>query len=66
MEDINIAAEQLAQQTQRFAAFTGTTNPNPEDRFVLVMGMAGSGKSTLIARCTGQDIPINNSLYSRT
>lgn len=60
-----MVAEQLTRQVQGFATFTGITRPNPEDRFFLVIGMVGSGKSTFIARCTGQDIPISDSRYSR-
>ena len=44
--------------------FTGLTKPNPYDRFILVMGMTGSGKSTFISRCTGKDVIVGHGLYS--
>lgn len=64
MIDIDAAAEHVADQAQRFSAFTGVTKPNPTDRFFLVMGMTGSGKSTFIGRCTGRDVTVGHSLYS--
>ncbi|KAJ5591974.1 uncharacterized protein N7459_002343 [Penicillium hispanicum] len=48
--DMKFAADQFADQAQRFSALTGLTRPNPRDRFFLVMGMTGSGKSTFISR----------------
>lgn len=63
--DINTATEELVDQAERFAAFTGIIQPNPEDRFFLVMGETGSGKSTFISRCTGKDIPVGDNLYLR-
>ncbi|KAJ6089840.1 hypothetical protein N7467_005056 [Penicillium canescens] len=64
--DIKSAAEQLADQARRFSVFTGLTKPNPYDRFILVMGMTGSGKSTFISRCTGKDVLVGHGLYSCT
>jgi ABC-type proline/glycine betaine transport system ATPase subunit len=54
----------VVSQTQRFAAFTGVTKPNPGDKFFLVMGMTGSGKSTFVGRCTGEDVTVGHGLYS--
>lgn len=54
----------VVSQTERFAAFTGVTKPSPNDRFFLVMGMTGSGKSTFIGRCTGEDVTVGHGLYS--
>jgi ABC-type proline/glycine betaine transport system ATPase subunit len=51
-------------QTQRVAAFTGITKPDPDDKFFLVMGMTGSGKSTFVGRCTGEDVTVGHGLYS--
>lgn len=62
--DMSFAADQFADQAQRFSAFTGLTKPHPRDRFFLVMGMTGSGKSTFISRCTGEDVDIGHGLYS--
>ncbi|KAJ5470619.1 hypothetical protein N7530_007976 [Penicillium desertorum] len=56
----------VVSQTQRFAAFTGVTKPNPGDKFFLVMGMTGSGKSTFVGRCTGEDVTVGHGLYSCT
>ncbi|KAL6858334.1 hypothetical protein ACO1O0_005795 [Amphichorda felina] len=36
--------------------------PRPEDVIVLIMGMTGSGKSTFISLCTGEDVPVGHSL----
>ncbi|KAJ5183852.1 hypothetical protein N7492_001468 [Penicillium capsulatum] len=58
-------AEQLVDQAERFAVFTGITKPNPENRFFLVMGETGSGESTFISRCTGKDVAVSDSLHSR-
>ena len=62
--DISFAAHQFADQAQRFSAFTGVNKPDPLDRFFLVMGMTGSGKSTFISRCSGKDVHIGHGLYS--
>ncbi|KAL2827117.1 hypothetical protein BJY01DRAFT_255785 [Aspergillus pseudoustus] len=66
MDVLNISANQLADQSQRFSAIAGLVQSNPEDRFFLVMGKTGSGKSTFIARCTGQDVTVGHGLYSCT
>ncbi|KAJ5794730.1 hypothetical protein N7457_001329 [Penicillium paradoxum] len=58
--------QSVANQAQRFAAFTGVTKPNPNDKFFLVMGMTGSGKSTFIGRCTGDDVTVGHGLWSCT
>lgn len=64
MGDIELAALQLADHAQRLSAFTGVTKPNARDRFFLVMGMTGSGKSTFVSRCTGKDATVSHGLYS--
>ncbi|KAJ5145889.1 uncharacterized protein N7515_000453 [Penicillium bovifimosum] len=53
-------------QTQRVAAFTGITKPDTRDKFFLVMGMTGSGKSTFVGRCTGEDVTVGHGLNSCT
>lgn len=62
--DLDAAATELNQQARCFAAFTGVVKPGPRDRFVIVMGMTGSGKSTLISSCTGTDVGIGHGLRS--
>lgn len=64
MDDLDLAAESLADKVQRFSAFIGVTKPTPRDKFFLVMGMTGSGKSTFVARCTGQAVTVGHGLYS--
>ncbi|OBT70767.1 hypothetical protein VF21_10215 [Pseudogymnoascus sp. 05NY08] len=66
MDVLNAAAQQLIDEAQRFSAFTGLVKPNPEDRFFLVMGKTGSGKSTFVARCTGEEVTVGHGLYSCT
>jgi hypothetical protein len=66
MDVLNLSAEQLVDQALRFSAITGLTRSSAEDRFFLVMGKTGSGKSTFIARCTGQDVTVGHGLYSCT
>ncbi|KAH7010113.1 P-loop containing nucleoside triphosphate hydrolase protein, partial [Ilyonectria destructans] len=66
MDDLDLAAESLADKVQRFSAFIGVTKPTPRDKFFLVMGMTGSGKSTFVARCTGHAVTVGHGLYSCT
>ncbi|KAL3461860.1 hypothetical protein BJX64DRAFT_150083 [Aspergillus heterothallicus] len=66
MDVLSVSANQLVDRAQRFSAITGLVRSNPEDRFFLVMGKTGSGKSTFIARCTGQDVTVSHGLYSCT
>ncbi|KAF4965619.1 hypothetical protein FSARC_6606 [Fusarium sarcochroum] len=40
--------------------------PQPTDIFIAVMGMTGSGKSTFISLCTGQDVPVGHNLQACT
>ncbi|KAJ5169243.1 uncharacterized protein N7482_004837 [Penicillium canariense] len=63
---MDVDVRNAVNQTQRFASFTGVTKPKPTDKFFLVMGMTGSGKSTFIARCTGEDVTVGHGLYSCT
>jgi ABC-type lipoprotein export system ATPase subunit len=66
MDILNATAQQLIDEAQRFSAFTGLVKPNLEDRFFLVMGKTGSGKSTFVARCTGKAVTVGHGLYSCT
>lgn len=38
--------------------------PRPSDIFVAVMGMTGSGKSTFISLCTGEDVAVGHDLQA--
>lgn len=62
--DLDLQADELGNQVQLFSKLTGIIKPNPTDRFFLVMGMTGSGKSTFISRCTGKDVNVGHGLYS--
>ncbi|KAL3486917.1 hypothetical protein BJX62DRAFT_241498 [Aspergillus germanicus] len=64
MDVLNLSAKQLVDQAERFSAITGLTKSSPEDRFFLVMGKTGSGKSTFIARCTGQNVTVGHGFTS--
>lgn len=66
MDILSTSAQQLTDQAQRFSAFTGLVKSNPQDRFFLVMGKTGSGKSTFVARCTGKAVTVGHGLYSCT
>jgi ABC-type multidrug transport system ATPase subunit len=64
-DDETYPAEELADQADLFAAFTGVNKTiQPRDRIFLVMGMTGAGKSTFINRCTGKNVTVGHSLYS--
>ncbi|KAF2246286.1 hypothetical protein BU26DRAFT_411294, partial [Trematosphaeria pertusa] len=62
----DFVADQLAGQAQRLSAFMGSSERQSDDRFFLVLGMTGAGKSTFVARCTGQDVTVGHGLYSCT
>lgn len=66
MDILTTSAQQLIDQACRFSTFTGLTRSQPQDRFFLVMGKTGSGKSTFVARCSGRDVTIGHGLYSCT
>ncbi|KAH7154155.1 hypothetical protein DER46DRAFT_612687 [Fusarium sp. MPI-SDFR-AT-0072] len=40
--------------------------PRPSDILIAIMGMTGSGKSTFISLCTGQDVPVGHELQACT
>ncbi|KAI0967998.1 P-loop containing nucleoside triphosphate hydrolase protein [Xylaria arbuscula] len=42
-------------EAENFLAFLGAERPKPDSVFILVMGITGSGKTSFIADCTGQD-----------
>nr|RBQ99978.1 hypothetical protein FVER53263_08695 [Fusarium verticillioides] len=44
----------------------GGFRPKPSDILIAIMGMTGSGKSTFISLCTGQDVPVGHDLQACT
>ncbi|KAI1349338.1 hypothetical protein F5Y01DRAFT_327531 [Xylaria sp. FL0043] len=66
MDDPEQVVNQLEDEAEGFLAFTGAREPSPNDRFILVMGMTGSGKSTFVARATGRRVRIGHDLFSCT
>ncbi|PNP81087.1 hypothetical protein FNYG_05554 [Fusarium nygamai] len=44
----------------------GSFRPRPSDILIAIMGMTGSGKSTFISLCTGQDVPVGHDLQACT
>ncbi|KAI0458957.1 hypothetical protein F5B21DRAFT_511764 [Xylaria acuta] len=58
------AAQLLANQAHRLSMFAGVSEHDPDDKFFLVMGMTGCGKSTFISRCTGKPATVSSGLYS--
>jgi predicted GTPase len=65
LDDAEAVGRQIDIQGRNFLAFTGLQAP-ADSIFILVMGMTGSGKSTFISLCTGQDVVIGHELYSCT
>ncbi|KAL4911155.1 hypothetical protein BDW74DRAFT_172619 [Aspergillus multicolor] len=66
MDDLSSKAQQVLDQAERLSVITGLTPPGPRDRFFLVMGKTGSGKSTFISKCTGGNATVGHKLYSCT
>ncbi|CAG9978243.1 unnamed protein product [Clonostachys byssicola] len=64
--EIESVNERLEDQARRLSALIGATKPRATDRFFLVLGRTGSGKSTFISRCTGKDTNISHGLFSCT
>lgn len=64
MDDVEIAAAQLEEEAEGFMAFTGLRRPSRNDRFLLVVGMTGSGKSTFVSSCTRRQVTIGHGLQS--
>jgi ABC-type lipoprotein export system ATPase subunit len=62
--EADIVAQRLEEEAERFFTFTGIQRPHPDDVFIVVMGMTGSGKSTFISRCTGHDVVVGHGLHS--
>ncbi|GAW24133.1 hypothetical protein ANO14919_137140 [Xylariales sp. No.14919] len=66
MGDVEYIAELLADQAQRLSMFAGVSKHDQNDRFFLVVGVTGCGKSTFISRCTGRPVTVGRGLYSCT
>ncbi|KAF5548266.1 GTP binding domain-containing protein [Fusarium mexicanum] len=66
MGKYNLGAEALVDQAESFKTFLGLNQPEPGDRFFLVIGLTGAGKSTFVSNCTGHDVTIGHGLYSCT
>ncbi|KAJ5722616.1 hypothetical protein N7488_000651 [Penicillium malachiteum] len=66
LDDTETRCERLAAQAHRFAAFTGIHESNEGDRFFLLFGSPGSGKSSFIARCTETTVGPADGLPSST
>lgn len=45
---------------------TKSSNPSPDDIFIAVMGLTGTGKSTLISEYTGEEAGVGHMLESCT
>lgn len=49
MEEVEVARIEIEDNARKPFAFTGAHKPGANDIFILVMGMAGSGKSSFVA-----------------
>ncbi|KAI1412211.1 P-loop containing nucleoside triphosphate hydrolase protein [Hypoxylon sp. FL1857] len=57
----------IAEEATNFLTFVGAERPRPDSVFILVMGLTGSGKSSLIADITERkDVQIGHELESCT
>ncbi|KAI0443046.1 hypothetical protein F4803DRAFT_335663 [Xylaria telfairii] len=66
MRGIEQTAQSLADQAHRPSMFTGVSKHDPDDKFFLVMGITGCGKSTFVSQCTGKHATTSSGLYSCT
>lgn len=64
MDQHSPTVEALIEQAEAFRTFIGLTKPRPTDRFFLVTGMTGAGKSSFISSCTGLNTVVSHGLYS--
>ncbi|KAL4871500.1 hypothetical protein BDV12DRAFT_194266 [Aspergillus spectabilis] len=51
---------------QRSMSFRGGRNPSPNDVFIAVMGVTGSGKSSFISTCSGLAVKVGHRLEACT
>ncbi|TQV97820.1 hypothetical protein IF1G_03563 [Cordyceps javanica] len=66
MASIGISAAEWEASGEQVLAFLGARKPRRDDRFILVMGTTGSGKSTFISEYTNKRVVIGHGLYSCT
>ncbi|RGP70215.1 GTP binding domain [Fusarium sporotrichioides] len=66
MSSPNFGADSLFDQAESFKTFLGVNQPEPGDKFFIVMGLTGAGKSTFISDCTGHGVVVGHGLYSCT
>ncbi|KAG9508369.1 hypothetical protein J7337_001933 [Fusarium musae] len=59
----SLGADALIDQAESFKTFLGLSQPDPGDKFFLVMGLTGAGKSTFVSNCTGHAVTIGHGLY---
>lgn len=64
MENTGVSTAEWEARGEQVLAFLGTRQLRMDDRFILVMGMTGSGKSTFISQYTNKDVSIGHGLYS--
>ncbi|KAF5691947.1 GTP binding domain-containing protein [Fusarium denticulatum] len=66
MGTFSLDADALVNQAVSFKTFLGLKQPEPGDKFFLVIGLTGAGKSTFVSKCTGASVTIGHGLYSYT
>ncbi|XEU99872.1 hypothetical protein FSHL1_005159 [Fusarium sambucinum] len=66
MSNPSLGADSLVDQAESLKTFLGLNQPEPGDKFFLVMGLTGAGKSTFISNCTGHSVIVGHELYSCT
>lgn len=64
MESQNPTIESFIDHAEGFSVFMGASEPDARDRFFLVMGLTGAGKSTFIRRCVNADVVVGHGLQS--
>ena len=64
LPDDPTGAEQDVVQTLKPKQFRAGREPSPDDIFIAIMGMTGSGKSTFISHCTDVEVQIGHDLVA--
>ncbi|KAF5713098.1 GTP binding domain-containing protein [Fusarium mundagurra] len=62
----SLSADALVDQAEAFKTFLGLNQPEPGDKFFLIIGLTGAGKSTFVSNCTGHGVTVGHGLYSYT
>lgn len=62
--DLNLDPEALVDKAESFKTFLGLNKPRTTDRFFLVTGMTGAGKSSFVSCCTGHNATVSHGLHS--